>query len=74
MNTTQVECKWAICSCGTVFDFFKFWCDPRGASADPADWAEARSEYDGWIASISCSICGKPGVLAEDEAAWGEER
>lgn len=58
-----------ICSCGQVGGCFSFIPDARFWSDDPAEVEAANREYQEYVDSISCAICGKRGVVAERD--WG---
>jgi hypothetical protein len=65
----HVEYNAFVCSCGAGLGCFSFVPDPRWWSDDPAVVDEVRREEDAWRASISCSYCGRSGVVAEED--WG---
>lgn len=66
---THVEGNGFVCSCGQMFGIFSFVPDPRFWSDDPAEVEAAQREHQEYVDSISCSICGKPGVVAGQD--WG---
>lgn len=66
---THVEGNGTVCSCGQVWGIFSFIPDPRLWSDDPAEVEAAQREHQEYVDSISCSICGKRGVVAERD--WG---
>ena len=52
----HIEGNAFVCSCGELQGVFTI------VPPDPEEWARH-------VASISCSICGNPGVVAEED--WG---
>jgi hypothetical protein len=58
-----------VCSCGETFGIFSFVPDPRTWSDDSAERAALERETREWRESISCSICGERGLMAEQD--WG---
>jgi hypothetical protein len=57
------------CSCGEIGGCFSYVPDERWWSADPSQVAAVAAEEQLWIESLSCSICGRPGVQWEQD--WG---
>lgn len=66
---THVQGNGFICSCGLVFGCFSYVPDPRLWSENPAERSAAQEDAEAYEASISCSICGMRGVVAEED--WG---
>lgn len=66
---THVEGNGFVCSCGQFWGIFSFVPDPRLWSDDPGEPEAARREHQEYVDSISCSVCGKRGVVAEQD--WG---
>ena len=66
---THVPGNGIVCSCGQMFGIFSVVPDPRFWSENPQERAAAQEDAEAYEASISCSICGERGVVAEDD--WG---
>lgn len=66
---THVAGNGFVCSCGQFWGLFSFVPDPRYWSSDPAEVEAAQREHQEYVDSISCSVCGMRGVVAEQD--WG---